>query len=58
MIVTTTKGIAMKTPVKGVRVMGRATQGVRVIKLNPGDRVSDIAKLQRDEEFEKEIESA
>lgn len=56
-IVTTTKGIAMKTPVKGVRVMGRATQGVRVIKLNQGDRVSDIAKLQRDDEVEKVISS-
>ena len=55
-IVTTTKGITIKTPVRGVRVMGRATQGVRVIRLNQGDRVSDIAKLQREEEIEKGIE--
>lgn len=57
-IVTTTKGIAMKTPVKGVRVMGRATQGVRVIRLNVGDRVSDIAKIARDDEVEQAIEQA
>lgn len=56
-IVTTTKGIAIKTPVKGIRVMGRATQGVRIIKLNTGDRVSDIAKLTREDEVEKEIEN-
>jgi len=55
-ILTTTKGIVIKTPVKDVRVMGRATQGVKVIKLNVGDRVSDIAKLQREDEVEKEIE--
>jgi len=57
-IVTTTKGIAIKTPVKGIRVMGRATQGVRIIKLGIGDRVSDIAKLTREEEVEKEVEKA
>jgi len=57
-IVTTTKGIAIKTSVKGIRVMGRATQGVRVIRLGVGDRVADIAKLQREEEVEKEIEQA
>ena len=57
-IVTTTKGIAIKTSVKGIRVMGRATQGVRVIRLGVGDRVADIAKLQREEEVENEIEQA
>jgi DNA gyrase subunit A len=56
MIVTTTKGIAMKTTLNDIRVMGRATQGVRIIKLNQGDRVSDIAKLKRDEEVDQEIE--
>jgi len=57
-IVTTTKGIAIKTPVKGIRVMGRATQGVRIIKLGIGDRVSDVAKLTREEEVEEEIEKS
>ena len=38
--------------------MGRATQGVRIIKLAVGDRVADIAKLQREEEVEKEIEAS
>jgi DNA gyrase subunit A len=47
-IVSTTKGIMIKTPVKDIRVMGRATQGVRIIKLADGDRVSDIAKLSID----------
>ena len=38
--------------------MGRATQGVRIIKLGVGDRVSDLAKLARDDEVEKEIASS
>jgi DNA gyrase subunit A len=46
-IVTTKKGIAIRTTVKNIRVMGRATSGVRIIKLKVGDRVSDIAKLER-----------
>ena len=35
-----------------IRVMGRATQGVRVINLKPGDKVSDLAKLEGEEEGE------
>ena len=38
-VVSTVKGIVIRTGVKGVRVMGRATSGVRIIKLNQGDRV-------------------
>jgi DNA gyrase subunit A len=47
-VVTTKKGIAIRTSVKDIRVMGRATSGVRIIKLQVGDRVSDIAKLVKD----------
>lgn len=44
-VVTTKKGIVIRTDVKQIRVMGRATQGVRIIKLADDDRVGDIAKL-------------
>jgi DNA gyrase subunit A len=47
MVVTTKKGIAIRTSMRGIRVIGRATSGVRIIKLQSGDRVSDIAKLER-----------
>ena len=47
-IVTTKKGIVIRTPVKNIRVMGRATQGVRVIKLKDGDRVSDLVRVPVD----------
>jgi len=49
-VVTTKNGIAIRTNVKDIRVMGRATSGVRIIKLQTGDRVSDIAKLEKAKE--------
>lgn len=58
-VVTTKKGIIIRTDVKQIRVMGRATQGVRIIKLQQGDRVGDIAKLARDKdvpEIEKSLD--
>lgn len=44
-VVSTKKGVVIRTGVKDIRVMGRATQGVRVIRLQDGDKVVDIAKL-------------
>jgi len=49
-VVSTKKGIVIRTGVKDIRVMGRATSGVRIIKLQVGDRVSAIAKLVEDKE--------
>ncbi len=48
-VVSTKKGIVIKSSVKDIRVMGRATSGVRIIKLGVDDRVSAIAKLVKDE---------
>jgi DNA gyrase subunit A len=44
-IVSTTKGIVIRTPVTDIRIMGRATQGVRIIKLDDGDTVADMARV-------------
>jgi DNA gyrase subunit A len=49
-IITTKKGIVIRTPLKNVRVMGRATQGVRVINLGSGDVVSDLSRVPVEEE--------
>ncbi|MFH1358809.1 MAG: DNA gyrase C-terminal beta-propeller domain-containing protein [archaeon] len=49
-VVSTKKGIVIKTSVKDIRIMGRATSGVRIIKLQQGDRVSAISKLMEDKE--------
>ncbi len=52
-IVTTAKGMIIRTNMKGIRVIGRATQGVRIVKLQKGDRVSDILKVPEAEEEEQ-----
>jgi DNA gyrase subunit A len=44
-IITTAKGMVIRTTLKNIRVMGRATQGVRIVKLHEGDSVSDLIKV-------------
>ena len=56
-IVTTEKGIVIRTPVKNIRVMGRATQGVRIIKLSEKDKVSDLTRVPTDESLELRTEN-
>ncbi len=48
-IATTSKGMTIRINMKDMRVMGRATQGVRVIRLKEGDKVACIAKVPREE---------
>ena len=51
-------GLTIRTPVSGLRVMGRATQGVRLIKLGEHDEISSVEKLVNiDEEIEDELPS-
>jgi len=39
-------GISIRIKVEELRVMGRATQGVRLIKLNEDDSISSVAKIE------------
>jgi DNA gyrase subunit A len=45
-------GITIRTPVSNLRVMGRATQGVRLIKLNETDKISSVEKISKEEDDE------
>ncbi len=38
-------GIVIRTPVASLRLMGRATQGVRLIRLNADDQISSLARI-------------
>jgi DNA gyrase subunit A len=40
-------GISIRISVNELRVMGRATQGVRLIKLNDEDAISSVEKIQK-----------
>jgi len=51
-VVSTVKGIVIRSGIKDIRIMGRATSGVRIIRLKPGDKVGDMARLDRDKEKE------
>ncbi|TPV31524.1 DNA gyrase subunit A [Paucihalobacter ruber] len=43
-------GIAIRMEVKDLRVMGRATQGVRLINLKNNDSIAAVAKVMKDDE--------
>ena len=43
-------GIVIRTQVKGISEIGRNTQGVRLIGLEPGDQLIDVARVEESEE--------
>ncbi|WP_337174640.1 DNA gyrase subunit A [Paludisphaera sp.] len=48
-MITTTRGILIRTRVADTRSIGRNTQGVRLIRLDDGDSVGGLAKLPEEE---------
>ena len=46
------EGITIRTPVKDIRVIGRNTQGLKLMNLNSGDKVVAAAKIVKEEETE------
>jgi DNA gyrase subunit A len=49
-------GITIRTKItdKNIRVMGRATQGVKLIRLSEGDEISSVAKIETIKEEKEE----
>lgn len=47
-------GIVIRIAMSALRVMGRATQGVRLITLKGNDEIASVAKVEHDEESEEE----
>ncbi len=50
LVIISTQGMVIRQSVKDIRVMGRNTQGVRVIRLNEGDSIADIARVIPEDE--------
>ena len=48
LMLVTRGGVINRQPASQIRVIGRATQGVRVIALDDGDELIDIAKVAAD----------
>lgn len=46
LMVVSKKGILIRMPVKNISIIGRNTQGVRIMKLSEGDRVVSVAMIE------------
>ena len=46
LLVSTANGIVLRIEVADIRTIGRATEGVRIIRLEPGDEVPTIERVQ------------
>jgi DNA gyrase subunit A len=50
-------GIVIRIVVSELRVMGRATQGVKLINLKGNDEIASVAKIQHEDEEIEEVEA-
>ena len=49
-------GIAIRMSVEDLRVMGRATQGVKLINIKGSDSIAAVAKVMKDEDAVEEVD--
>jgi DNA gyrase subunit A len=57
-VVVTAKGVIIRQPAKEIRMVGRISQGVRLIRLEAGDEVGDVAVVPSEDEKEEAKEEA
>jgi DNA gyrase subunit A len=50
LMLTSKAGMMVRIPVRDVRIQGRNTMGVTIMRLNKGDKVVSVAKIVEDEE--------
>ncbi|GIJ92929.1 DNA gyrase subunit A [Capnocytophaga stomatis] len=48
-------GIAIRLPIDDLRIMGRATQGVRLINIKGNDSIAAVAKVMKEDEEEETV---
>ncbi|MBK7426994.1 MAG: DNA gyrase subunit A [Saprospiraceae bacterium] len=56
LMITNRSGIIIRMPLSGIRVMGRATQGVRVIKLDGNDKIADVTVVNAEPESDNDVD--
>ncbi|MDR2836524.1 MAG: DNA gyrase subunit A [Bacteroidales bacterium] len=54
LMITNKSGVSIRIAVQDLRVMGRATQGVKLINLKEDDVIASVAKIEDGETLEKE----
>ena len=50
LVITCRSGVTIRTSIKDIREAGRATQGVKLIKIDEKDEIAAISKIQEQEE--------
>ncbi len=50
LMMITRHGVIIRVPVEGISVIGRNTQGVRVINLDAGDQLVDVARVVKEDD--------
>jgi DNA gyrase subunit A len=50
-VIITERGLIIRQHVRSIRVMGRNTQGVRLIDLRDSDRIADVARVAAEEDI-------
>jgi DNA gyrase subunit A len=54
LMITTREGVVIRLPIDSIRIMGRATQGVRLINLDDNAKIADVAIIKGDDSEEEE----
>jgi DNA gyrase subunit A len=54
LMMITHHGVIIRVPVDGIRVIGRNTQGVKVMNLDAGDTLQDVARVVKEDETGQE----
>ena len=58
LMITCKSGVTIRTSIATIREAGRATQGVKLIRLDDGDEIAAITKLDEHEEDDEPTENA
>ena len=58
LMITTTSGVTIRTAAAELRVMGRATQGVKLIRLDDSDSIADVTVVASAQEEEVQVDTA
>jgi DNA gyrase subunit A len=54
LMLTSKNGMMVRVPVKDIRIQGRNTMGVTIMRLNKGDKLVSVAKIIEEENNEEE----
>ena len=58
LMIITTLGVMIRQAVENIRIIGRNTQGVRLLRLDDGATISSVTKVIKDQDDEEESEDS